>query len=352
MNVDFPWETLRAIIGGRSAVDVDRLHLDTLDKATAFLESYGYRWHVADDRDRLLALKQEAVSFLDELLRDLPTLSVPDGVRTDDDVRQLLVTVSTGNGPRQAWSCALLRVMHVLNHAETYIGVRFREAIRDQIVTRFERHITGTGDTLQLGTEADGVRLAAFEVKHAKTRWSTAMKLLHKADNVAAQIFDRVGVRLVTRQRFDALRVVRFLHVHGVINFANVMPSRSVNTLIRIDDVQQKADALAQSHATDAEQLAALYAFVAAEPYPEATVDPVNRFSALDYHAIQFTCRQLIRATDDEPANSFFFPFEVQVLDAEAMAISHEGLASHGAYKARQRREAQRRVLRDLLPKP
>ncbi len=206
------------------------------------------------------------------------------------------------------------------------------------------------GDAFRLSKGPEALPIAAFEVKHAKSRWSGAIKLLHKDDNVAAQVFDRIGVRIVTQERFDALRAVRYLREHDVFNFANVKPSRSHNTLIDIEQVRRKSAELvaAMGDGSEPERLDAMHRFVRVQPLPRASSDPINRFSGIEYHAIQFTCRQLIRMPDD-PLTRFFFPFEVQIMDEEAMAISRRGLASHDAYKARQRAEAKRRVLGRLL---
>src|SRR5208282_349991 len=54
------------------------------------------------------------------------------------------------------------------------------------------------------------VRLVAFETKPKKSRDSIILKLLHKPENVAEDIFDRVGIRFTTFTPLEALRVVKY----------------------------------------------------------------------------------------------------------------------------------------------
>ena len=90
------------------------------------------------------------------------------------------------------------------------------------------------------------IPLKNFEVKSHKSSHSIAIKLLHKAENVAADIFDRIGVRFITPTRLDCVRVIRYLRERNVIMFANVKPSRSRNTLIDLDRFRARVLGLQQ----------------------------------------------------------------------------------------------------------
>ena len=66
----------------------------------------------------------------------------------------------------------------------------------------------------RLGDKADDpdrIDLAAFETKPKKSRDSILLKLLHKPENVAEDIFDQVGIRFVTPTLLDSLSVIQFL---------------------------------------------------------------------------------------------------------------------------------------------
>lgn len=362
----FPWETLTSIIGGESAIDVPRLHLRSLEEAESFLSCYGYDWQKAAHRREASKIRALAIRFVEEvLLADAPGYEIPAAIRRREDVRRLLLWASAPpTSARQRWSCVLLRVMHTFAHANSNLNSRFGPQVRAQILERFDGHVRALpGGGFQLGDGPWGVRLAHFEVKPPKGLQAAVIKLLHKVENVAASIFDWVGVRFVTQNRFDALLVVRYLRTHNIIMFANVKPRRSRNTLLDMGLLRGLLAGL-ESEAEQAPErlqarLEALRAEVESWPRSEESGRPYNPFSARTYQSIQFTGRQRIRlprslhlegAEPDEL--SFFFPFEVQILDQESYEASRSGQASHETYKARQIDAIRKRVLGDLLTRP
>ena len=48
-----------------------------------------------------------------------------------------------------------------------------------------------------------------------------------------------IGVQFVTRTRLDTLLVVRFLTLHNLVQFSNIVPGRSINNLIDLDAFRQ-----------------------------------------------------------------------------------------------------------------
>jgi len=375
---EFPWETLDAIVGGASPIDVPRLHLESLQEAEAFLESYGFQWGEPAQRRELERIRARAIAFLEgEVLPDEPSLKVPAHIRVQTDVRHLLLWASRDPAEeRQRWSCALLRVMHTFAHARSSLGERFGRQIRSQILGRFTPHVHRRPVGLMLGEGPEAVPLDDFEVRASKRLESVAMKLLHKVESVAAPVFDRIGVRFVTRERFDALLVIRYLRVNNIFMFANVIQARSRNTLIDIAWVKREVERLAAevgaARTSEADALAFLRREAGKQPYPRSVVPAYNPYSSVDYRSIQFTCRQQIRIPETALAAAgwprpapgapgrgarregggirFFFPYEVQILDRESFEVSRAGLASHDVYKRRQREAVMRRVLGSLLP--
>jgi uncharacterized protein (TIGR04562 family) len=231
----------------------------------------------------------------------------------------------------------------------------------------------------------DGIPLHTCEFKKIKSKHSMAMKLLHKLENVSSNIFDRIGVRIVTHDRLDALMVVRYLRIHNVFMFANVMPSRSRNTLLDLDwvrrEIEHIEDEFNRGVISRKEIIETLRQELISHPYPAPPQPSYNPYSSAKYHAIQFTCRQMIRVKHPQIldlANSlhtqtsghpqleelsakllqqisshcdinFFFPFEIQILDLESFQLSREGMAAHSDYKRRQRDAVKRRVLGAIL---
>jgi len=330
----FPFHTLRSIIAGTSAIDVPRLEVRDRAQAAAFVSAYGYDLEDAHDVAQLAALRSEAVAFLDRMLDAAE--HVPDAVRDEHDVSRLLRIASEPDHANQRAVCALLRVMHTLAHSSSWFADQYHDAIQRQILARVEPFLRTGADGQKYLAE---VPLVGFEVRARKERWSLALKLLHKAENVAADIFDYVGLRFVTRDRLDALLVVRTLRMENMIMFANVKPSRSRNTLVDLD----RLEAWMEAHPDP--DLDVLRAEVEAWPPPAG--DPKrNRYSDAAYRSLQFTGRQRIHVTDSagRPLR-FFFPFEVQILDEASFRVSREGFASHDEYKQRQVVVARRRVL-------
>lgn len=348
----FPWETLYSIIGGRSALDVPQLGLTSMAEANEFLSCYGFRWSQLAERRELEQTRRRSLDFLNtELLVDEPTLQVPQAIAEEKDVRRLLLMAS-GTGIEQQWACALLRVMHVFAHAHSMLEGVHGENIRTQILDRFQPHIHQTPAGLRLGEGADAIPLMHWEMKSRKTPRSIALKLLCKAENVASPVFDRLGVRLITEERFDTLLAIRYLRLNHVIMFANVVPGRSRNTLIDLSELEPQAraldDAVAEGRITAAERLTAMRALVGSLDTPERRVG-YNPHTSTAYHSIQFTCRHLIRLGGEGALDRFFFPYEVQITDRHSHELTLRGTGSHDEYKARQRQGAKERVLVNLL---
>jgi uncharacterized protein (TIGR04562 family) len=354
-DLEMPWEMLGSIIGGQSGLDIPALDLRSPEQAEEFLACYGYHWRHSGDRAIMEHCRGEALAFIQEELLEGTGLQVPPEIAQEEDLRQLLLLASRRPlDVQQRWACALLRVMHTVAHSRSYFNQRYGAQIRQQVLERFEPHLghNEQGD-LVLGHGDTGIVLEGFEVKQAKSLRSVVMKLLHKAENVAADVFDRIGVRIITKERFDALLAVRYLQGHHVLMFANIKPSRSRNTLIQVDWLREEMAMLDQlveaGRLSPQERLQLLRERVRQQPYPSEARRDWNRHSSIDYHAIQFTCRQMIHAHEGKDELRFFFPYEVQIMDQESYRISRSGLASHDEYKKRQRDAVRKRVLGPLL---
>lgn len=382
-----PWEDLSPLLDGTSAIDAPRLEIRSMGDAEDFLDSYGYDWNHPEERSELTALCDEAIDFIErELLFDEPHLLIPREVRGEKDIRKLLLWSSDMTYPeRQRWSWVIFRVMHIFSHSSSYFDEKYGDAIREQILGRFRPHVFSDGDAISLGTGPGAVSLSAFDIRGRKARKSAALKLLHKRDSGGSEIFDWVGVRLVTHDRYDALRVVRYLREHNVVNFMQLQPGRTRNTLLDIDRIEDELrdlnDLARAGKLADYMVEAELRHRVNAHPYPSPPEKSYNPNSSLAYHSIQFTCMQRIRVRDRdnmivssffdrlpvrgnpmvkalkayadrlEPTSDirFLFPFELQILDQHSYELSRSGLASHHVYKERQRQRVKERLLGETI---
>jgi uncharacterized protein (TIGR04562 family) len=74
-----------------------------------------------------------------------------------------------------------------------------------------------------------------------------------------------------------------------------------------------------------------------------------NQYSGSDYRFIKFISRQLIKVNGEigRGGFSFFYPFEVQILDQEGYLKTLSGPSEHAAYKERQMMAARKRLFPD-----
>ncbi len=359
---DGAWDDLLATLGGRSTIDAPRLSVGTVAQAAAYLECYGFRWSSESDRKLVERLRRSAIKLIEQELLAADERVLP-AVRRQRDVPQLMLWASERSGePRALWSCSLLRGMHALAHCQRHFNDRYGAEIREQIFGRFSPHLQmHESGQLTLGRGADAIELSNFDLRPTKELHSVALKLLHKSENVAVDVFDWVGLRFVTKERFDTLLVIKYLRENHVINFANAKPTRTKNNLIDLqwlrEEVGELDRRLAAGELDQARRLELLRRRVRQRPYPSASTPfSENPFSAMGYHAIQLTCRQMIRIrARSGPGRAlregirFFFPFEIQLLDEESYWESVKGHAAHDQYKLRQREAVRQRVLGLLL---
>lgn len=378
---DFSWETLRTFVEGVSPIDLDRLALQSREEAYQFLVQYGYDLAIPSEHHEAWMVFREALEYLANVLCPAPThddrsVGVPEELQQVTDLTEVMLLASHPS-PLQPWACALLRVMHTISHANHAVRSPFFQEIQRQILERYRQHVKeDEHGKLHLGSGLLAVPLDDIQLREEKSRESLILKLLHKPDNVAQSVYDRVGVRLVTPTKVDALLALKYIRRNHLAIFANIMPGRSRNSLIDLDRFRQVYESIAkpgsrESFKNDWQEL----------QHP-SEFTPTNPHSSPAFRSIQFTCRQLIRvpnpqftaiqklrhilrdripekevqdilsdlhATNPEPVLRFFFPYEVQILDQENHRLTQEGESSHANYRLRQLRTARRRVLGSLL---
>jgi len=383
---DFAWETLRSFLDGVSPIDLDRLALQSRDEAYQFLVQYGYDLATPSEYHDAWSVFREALDYLERVLCPAPTsedfaLNCPPELHQISDLTEILLLASH-EGPLQPWSCALLRVMHTISHANHAVRSPFYDEIQRQILERYRQHVyQDAHGKLFLGKGLLAVPLEDMQLREEKSRDTLILKLLHKPDNVAQGIYDRIGVRLVTPTKVDALLVLKYIRRNHLAIFANIMPGRSRNTLVDLERFREVYESISKpgSQGSFKKNWTALQTQPEFESGEQA---PQNPHSSRAFRSIQFTCRQLIRvpnpqfkalndlrstlleklpgeeveqllagfqADRPEPILRFFFPYEVQILDHENNLRTQTGESSHANYRLRQLRTARRRVLAGLL---
>jgi uncharacterized protein (TIGR04562 family) len=354
---EFDPEVFQSLIGGRAVVETPRLNLTTKEEAYAYLKTYGYDCEVDTDRDRLWQIHSRAVIYIrTQLLHDGEVL--PEEV-TDQkqlgDIRQLLLIASRPEeslGPLHVWACALLRVMHVISQLQNDLFNYFSLEIQEDIFRPYRQFIHKDamgGIRLHGGMDAESISLKKFDIKPFKDSDSAITKLLAKPDEVAFGLLDKIGVRFVTSSLYDVFRVMRFLVQNHVVSPANVIPNQSNNTLYPVNlfmDVMRSLPRGADLTIAEVDKL--LSDHLEREAGKARFLEKHNVFTSRDYRFIKFITRQLVRVNHPETQKSFsfFYPYEVQILDYERYLRSLSGPASHEEYKSRQRESARKRVFK------
>ncbi|MGK5088061.1 TIGR04552 family protein [Bdellovibrionota bacterium FG-2] len=398
---EFGAEVLDVLIGGQSMLDSKvQLALRSLDEVDGYIRSYGFQLDNPIEKAEIFGNFHEALNFI---RRNFLQPDNPDGLRLEIpkkilellDVRELLLMASLHQAGQMSdtqglylrnWACALLKVMHTIAHTDKDLRTSYFTDIQQQILDRFYRVLHRDPENrLYLGERDDDplrVDLVEFLPKPKKSRESTILKLLHKPENVAEDIFDRVGIRFITETKFGALRVVKYLRDKNIFMPPNIKPSRSRNTLVDLEFFKNKfSEVWPRAERGELDEAALVSTLEAAVQYASIGLD--NPHSSSHYRAMQFTCRQLIKlrnplytdlkglktlvkSKDDVDSEilkvvdkidlkylqrevRFFYPFEIQVMDRESAEENEKGRSSHSEYKKAQVQTALKRVMGSLM---
>jgi len=358
-DLEFDPEVFQSLIGGRAVIETPRLSLKSKAEANAYMKAYGYDLEVEADKEKLWNIHSRAVTYIRTQLMEAGE-SIPEEVsdpRKLEEIPNLLLWASYRDSSEHSlhkWSCALLRVMHVISQLHNDLFNYFSLEIQEEIFRPYRQFVNKdpvTGIRLVGGDGGgDSIPLQKFDIKPFKDSDSSITKLLAKPDEVAFGLLDKIGVRFVTGNLFDVFRVMRFLVTNHVVSPANVIPNQSNNTLYPVNlflDVMEGLPKLAEMEGAELDKV--LNERLAKDMARAKFLEKHNMFTSRDYRFVKFITRQLVRVTHPETQKSFsfFYPYEVQILDYEHYVRSLTGPASHDEYKARQRARARQRVLGD-----
>jgi uncharacterized protein (TIGR04562 family) len=390
----FPWPIFKLVLEGTSILDVPRLELRTMEEATSFIKAYGYDSNDPGDKELIWGFFEDAISFIEKSLADAQYPKIPEHLRSRkavNDVRRLLLMASDRSmNPDQVYCCAILRVMHILIHVAHDPRLQYFDQVQNQILGRLDAHLSvdsATGATyLGKADQGEGIKLLFFKKKDRKDREREIIKLLHKSNNLVEEIYDRIGFRLVTETKYQAIRAVRLLLDKNIISVPNIRPGRSRNRLVDLSRLQFEIDRI-DAHIKKSGESA---------PYIDKMIKRLesrigfsrlgrslmNPHSSEYYRAIQFTCRELVKIrnplwqvysklkgplenlhggeqvlrevfSQEVPQYLYvFFPYEIQIMDVKAYADSIFGKSNHEEYRRKQLEAARDRVFGRSVGKP
>ena len=392
----FEWDLLEIILQGKSALDSPFFvgpirHAHLIDD---FLKEYGLNPDDPVTQAELFGNFQEALQFVKKYFLkgrnpDALELTIPPSFYTMTSVKELIM-MATGNDTKMEreevlWAEIILKVMHTILHVDKDLKSSYFTIIQTQIFDRFYRFLyREKEENLFLGErEGFSLPIVAFETKSQKSRDSVIIKLLHKEENIAEELFDRIGIRIITKSRFDIIRVIGFLMSKFIILPHNIKPSRSVNTIVDIVNFKKQYRHLVKEAIKNQWEEKHFLQEVEGkiQAHTVADKDRINLHSSDSYRSIQFTYRQLIKyqnpfwkefnelknVAKESPSSDlakkilsintssvekevrFFFPYEVQIVDEETHQQNSLGDASHQEYKKAQIQSVIKRIFKPLL---
>src|SRR5580704_13751634 len=208
-------ESIRLILRGDSVIDWRRLDFGTDEEVREFLASQELRLEEAADCERMEHVKTEAIAYLRRqfeypIPRPVERATVPE-----------LITLAAGRGHRAMCACTILKCMHIIHHLDGR-ELLFVLPMSDQevfhVVEEKVYRVIG-------GMLAGGFPIIEF-VGGRKNKDSLVTKLLSKQETIAAQIYDKLRFRIVTRTRDDILPVLHYLS-RRLFPFNYVVPGQS-----------------------------------------------------------------------------------------------------------------------------
>ena len=393
----FNWEALDIVCSGKSSLDATNYLAGLADRSQVsnFLVGYGFNIDDPVESAELFGIFQEALQFIKRyfLKEGNPEgldMRVPNYLYSITNISELFLA-ATGmsavklKNDEQLWAGVVLKVMHTLLHTDKDLRYRYFSTIQQQIFDRFYKFIHRDEENRLFLRNDSGtsIPLYDFQTKAKKTRDSIVIKLLHKQENVAEELFDRIGIRIITHNKLDALRVIKFLQRNHIIIINNIKPSRSQNSLVSLKTLRTRIFSLYKESIRTEMPENVFYQRLneLIEECSPLSKHHDNRHTSDEYRAIHFTGRQLIKyrnpfmasfnevrkqamndrnnplsqsllQLDTSPISQdvrFFYPFEVQLTDYESHIKNTQGEASHAEYKKAQLKSAMKRIFRPII---
>lgn len=323
-------EAVRLVLRGGSVIDWHRLNLPTPEAAERFIRMHELDPGSESDRAFMEGVKVKAIQYL----RRNFSFAIPKPVE-DAPITELL-QLATGSGHRQQCACAILKVIHIVNHMAAR-ELLFRLPVSDRDVFQLveEKIYRSVGVMLN-----EGFPIKEF-VGGRKNPDSTYSKLLSKETTSTSAIYDKLRFRLITQDRSDVLPVIHYL-TECLFPFNYIVPGESTNTMI---DFQRVCD----EEPNLREMVAKFQGKLDPEIHPGD-----NRFSDPTYKTVQFVTEVPVRVPAHimdlaPPGSEEFGPIvyvlcEIQIMDAVTERANEGGAANHTAYKTRQREAVFRRL--------
>ncbi len=324
-------ESIRLILRGDSVIDWRRLHFATEAEVHEFLFSQELRVEEAADRARMEHVKSEAIAYLRRqfaypIPRPVEQATVPE-----------LLMLAAGPGHRAMCACTIVKCMHIIHHLDGR-ELLFLLPMSDQDVFHIVEEQVYRINGAMLAADFPVVEF----VGGRKNTASLITTLLSNQETIAAQIFDKLRFRVVTRTRDDIFPILQYL-TKRLFPFNYVVPGQSINSVFGFRSYIEKTPleplmSRLQGHG---------------DAYDGYTPSD-NQFSAESYRIIHLVVDMPVRLPkrilDQAPPRAaalgdvIFVICEFQIVDRDTEAHNELGDASHARYKDRQKKAVMRRL--------
>ena len=337
---DLDLQALRLLLSGGSVVDWRRLSFREPHEVAEFLAANGYDVDNSIEMGRLVALHRRALDYLEQTYE----LVIPERVRAPEDVSELFLIASgvDADESEQQAACAVLKVVHVLNHLEA------RRLVHHLSLSERALFLAAADKVDALIDEMRGAGFGICEYEPStKTDHSLITKLISKPRVTAAQIFDKLRFRLVTESREDLLPVVRWL-LRQLFPFNHVIAGESHNTILTEDELRDCLEPKPSPEEGGRHDLFGGY-------------QPSNPATSPSFRMINFvvdlpvrinrlcTPAELVRLS--HLGHLVHVTLEFQLFDRATLLANEAGEGNHGAYKQRQLNLVSERLWGGLKPR-
>jgi uncharacterized protein (TIGR04552 family) len=330
-------EAMRLLLRGGSVIDWHRLAFHDGSEVDRFLALNEFAPESADDMDRLEELRADAVEYLTRNF----SYRIPADVAHDMPARDLLLLASS-RGKKQTYACIVLKVMHVMHHLAGR-ELLFKLPVSDDEVFGFvEAKVVKVVEEIR----AAGYPIVEFAWSR-KERDSVVTKLLAKKATIAADVFDKLRFRLITRSLEDLPPVLHEM-LHRLIPFNYVIPGQTVNAILPFRRFLDIAPAYARFSDQLQLDLDRETEDGGANEFSGPTYKVINFVADLPVRIDQFLCR--VPGAENDLGATIFVLTEFQVMDAETARANEAGENSHVKYKARQHERVKARLAEGERP--
>jgi uncharacterized protein (TIGR04552 family) len=332
---------IRNLLRGGSVIDWHRLYFSDRAEVDRFLRVNEFDPESQEDMDRLAALRDQAVEYLERHLG----FRIPDELADGIPARDLLL-VASQKGKRRTHACIVLKTMHVLHHLAGRELLTRLPVSADQIFHLVEDKVLRTVEEMK----SAGCAIVEFEWsrKHAD---SLITKLLAKRETIAADVYDKLRFRTITQSEEELIFVIREM-TQRLLPFNYVIPGQSVNDIIDLrhsiegSSLQRFLPELLDLSNVAADKKAPVF-----NEFSGPSYRVINFVADLPVRMEKFLCRTPGDPLFAESGAVVFVLTEFQIVDARTAAANEAGENSHERYKERQMNRVRARLMHGMKEK-